>query len=114
MHVPAHMTLWSGPYDYISALVSSDLMTLAVSKPRCYAAYLYTILMDYDHMPIMPYLTIPYHTYHIGHMPFAHMTVWSGPYDYIGALVNLMIVDDFGCVKTQMLCYLLMWYTYTS
>ena len=40
----------------------------------------------YDHMTIchMPYAhTIPQHTYHMGHMRSAHMTIWSGLYDYM-------------------------------
>ena len=58
-------------------------------------------LWPYAHYAI-PYHTIPYHTYHMGHMPSAHMTIWSGPYDYmiIGALMSpdLMTFDDFWCL----------------
>ena len=69
-----HMTIGSRPYDYIVALVYSDLMTWAVSKPKCFATHLYTVLMDYDHMPIMPYHTFPY-------IPYETRVIC--PYDYM-------------------------------
>ena len=63
-HMPsAHMTKWSGPYDYIGGMVSSDLMAFddfGCVKPRCYATHLYTILTDHDHMPTI---------WSPGHMP---------------------------------------------